>query len=250
MGRLHREAMGILIAEIVGGRYAVGERMLPEHHLSSEFGVSRGTVREAIRGLEERGLVSVRHGHGAIVTSSETWNILDADVLRALLRTRDGASALQEFLECRRILETQAAALAATRASAEDLSTMADILERMNGLATRAVTNPGAEDLYHEADIDFHRAIIMATGNRAIARLIDPVRDALLAARRPTAHPESRLERTLPEHREIFVAIADHDAEEARAAMARHLETIGGYLYEYAQHVREGDSVHWLDASR
>ena len=93
----------------------------------------------------------------------------------------------------------------------------------MTASAERARGNPAAEDLYHEADIAFHRALIAATGNRALGNMTEPIHRALAAARRPLARPEHRLERSLPEHRRILAAIAAGDAAGAREAMRDHL---------------------------
>jgi GntR family transcriptional repressor for pyruvate dehydrogenase complex len=93
---------------------------------------------------------------------------------------------------------------------------------------------PSAEDRFHDADVAFHRAVIRATGNRALGRMTEPVHRALAAARRPLARPEHRLERSLPEHRRILAAIADGDAPAAREAMRDHLLTVERYLSEYA----------------
>jgi GntR family transcriptional repressor for pyruvate dehydrogenase complex len=108
----------------------------------------------------------------------------------------------------------------------------------MTTSAERARQNPAAEDLYHEADIAFHRALIAATGNRALGNMTEPVHRALAAARRPLARPDVRLERSLPEHRRILTAIASRDPDEARTAMRAHLDTVEGYLREYAEQDR------------
>jgi DNA-binding FadR family transcriptional regulator len=234
MSRLHRELMRVVIADITSGEMAPGQRLPRETDLAQSFGVSRGVVREAIRGLEERGLVDVKHGRGATVNPESDWDVFSADVLSALLRTGRGAGVLREYLECRRILEIEAAGLAAERASAQHLATLADCLARMTASAERASENPAAEDLYHEADTAFHRAIIASAGNRALGRMTEPVHRALAEARRPLARPEYRLERSIPEHKRILAAIADREADEARAAMGDHLLTVEGYLREYA----------------
>jgi len=234
MSRLHRHLMRVLIGEIVGGRLAAGTSLPRETDLAEEFGVSRGVARECIRGLEERGLVSVRHGRGATVSDEGAWDMFSPDVLSAVLEGEHGAEVLGEYLECRRLLEIGAAGLAAERAKAADLAALSAALEHMRATAERAPGNPAAEDLYHQADIDFHHAVIRATGNRALGRMTEPVHRALAAARRPLARPEVRLARSLPEHQRILTAIAARDAVGAREAMREHLLTVEGYLREYA----------------
>jgi GntR family transcriptional regulator, galactonate operon transcriptional repressor len=75
--RLHRDAVDELLAGIVKGRYAAGVLLPKETELVEELGMSRGTVREALRALEERGVVQVTHGRGARVQPPEEWNVLD-----------------------------------------------------------------------------------------------------------------------------------------------------------------------------
>jgi DNA-binding FadR family transcriptional regulator len=234
MSRLHENVMRVLLGDIVSGRFAVGDWLPREVDLAQQFGVSRGVARECVRGLEERGLVAVRHGRGAAVRSEERWNVLDPDVLGALLDSGRGAEILGEYLESRRILEIEAAGLAAERARQGHLTALSDAFDRMAAAAERAVDSPAAEDLYHEADIAFHRAIIDATGNRALGSMTEPIHRALSAARRPLARPQARLERSLPEHQRILVAVARADPDAAREAMRAHLLTVEAYLREYA----------------
>lgn len=233
MSRLHLNLMRVLIGDIVGGTHPVGSPLPREADLAARFGVSRGVARESLRGLEERGLVTVKHGRGATVNPDERWDVFDPYVLAALLDGDQGAAILTEYLECRRILEIEAASLAAERATETDLANLSDAFARMSAGAERVRGNPAAEDLFHEADVAFHQALIAATGNRALGNMTSPVHQALAAARRPLARPEYRLERGLPEHRRILAAIASRDPGEARAAMCAHLDTVEGYLREY-----------------
>ena len=226
--------MRVLIADIVGGALPAGAALPREADVAASFGVSRGVARECIRGLEERGLVTVKHGRGATVSEEGSWDVFDPEVLGALLECEQGADILGEYLECRRILEIEAAGLAAERATEADLAALSDAFARMSAGAERVRGNPAAEDLYHEADVAFHRALIAGTGNRALGNMTEPVHRALAAARRPLARPEHRRDRGLPEHRRILAAIASRDPAEARAAMSAHLDTVEQYLREYA----------------
>jgi GntR family transcriptional repressor for pyruvate dehydrogenase complex len=227
--------MRILIGDIVSGRIPAGASLPRETDLADQFRVSRGVARECIRGLEERGLVSVKHGRGATVSEADAWDMFNPDVLAAVLESDHGAEVLGEYLECRRVLEISAAGLAAERATDRDLAALADALERMTASAERARRNSAAEDLFHQADIDFHHAVIRATGNRALGRMTEPIHRALATARRPLARPDARVERGIPEHQRILAAIAAGDPDGAREAMRAHLLTVEGYLREYAR---------------
>jgi DNA-binding FadR family transcriptional regulator len=241
MSRLHRHLMRVLIGDIVTGRMGPGAPLPRETDLAQQFRVSRGVARECVRGLEERGLVTVKHGRGATVCPEEAWDMFNPEVLAAVLDGHRGADVLGEYLECRRLLEIEAAGLAAERAAEQDLAALSDALERMTRTAERAPDNAAAESLYHRADIDFHDAVIAATGNRALGRMTEPIHRALATARRPLARPALRLARSIPEHRRILAAIASGDAAEARCAMRDHLLTVEGYLQEYAQVVARSE---------
>src|SRR5919197_4116396 len=121
MARKHRDVMRILIAEIVSGVRPAGDMLPKEVDLAAEFDVSRGVARETIRALEERGLIAVRHGKGATINEPSAWDIFDPDVLAATLETERGSAVLAEYLECRRILEVEAAGMAAQRATKRDV---------------------------------------------------------------------------------------------------------------------------------
>ncbi len=234
MSRLHRTLLRALVADIAGGALPEGARLPRELELAESFGVSRGVARECLRSLEERGLVRVKHGSGATVRPASEWDMLNPDVIAAVLQGEQGARLLGDYLECRRLLEIEAAGLAAQRATQADLVALAEALERMTAAAVQTAGGPSAEDRFHDADVAFHRAVIHATGNHALGRMTEPVHRALAAARRPLARPEHRLERSLPEHRRILAAIADRDPESAREAMRDHLLTVERYLSEYA----------------
>jgi DNA-binding FadR family transcriptional regulator len=226
--------MRVLIGDIVQGRIEQGELLPREADLADQFGVSRGVARETIRGLEERGLVRVKHGKGAVVTPPSEWDSFDPEVLTVLVAGSAGAAALADFMECRQILEVEAAGLAAERGSNAHVEALAGAYENMRAAAERARGNAAAEPLYHEADVAFHRALVAATENQALGRITEPIQRALGAALRSLARPEYRFDRGLPEHERILEAVRNKEPDEARAAMRAHLSTVGSYLTDYA----------------
>src|SRR3954468_19540913 len=187
MSRLHEHLMQVLIADVAGGRLAPGDALPPEKDLAAQFGVSRGVARECIRGLEERGLVTVKHGRGATVSDSTRWRGLDPAALRPVPPPPRGREVRADYLECRRILEIEAAGLAARRARSPQLAVLADAFARMPASAARAGDSDAAEALSQEPDIPSHRALSDAAGNRALGNLTEPIHRALNAARRPLA---------------------------------------------------------------
>jgi len=222
MPRLHRQVMEVLIGEIVHREFQPGELLPREVDLAQRFGISRGVARECIRGLEERRLVSVRHGRGARVNPPDEWDSLDPDVLPALLASPEGDRVVAEALECRWTLEVQAAGLAAERADRRHLDELGRAVERM-GAAAGSSGSPRMLKRYREADIDFHRALVRASGNWSLARMAEPLYRTLAPTLGRLDSPCS-LERGPEEHRRVLAAIAARDPERARAAMAAHLE--------------------------
>jgi DNA-binding FadR family transcriptional regulator len=232
ISRLHRIVLTELLAEIVAGSPPPGARLPKEVELAERFEVSRGVVRESLRGLEERRVIKVRHGAGATVRPMGDWNVIDPDILSAVISGGSSLDVLCEFLECRRIIEVECAGLAALRAGPDDFAAISAAYERMEAYAELGDSAPVYEERYHEANVDFHAAIIAASHNRVLSRLTEPVQRAYLLARRATAHRESRLNRTLPEHLAILEAIADRDADRAREAMNTHLNSVFDHVVE------------------
>jgi DNA-binding FadR family transcriptional regulator len=227
--------MQALLADIVSGAMVPGGRALREADIAARFGVSRGVARECVRGLEERGLVSVKPGRGATVNPPNRWAVFDTDVVSALLDTKHGLAMLGEYLECRRILEVEAVALAAERADANDLAALSDGLARLTATAQRASANPSAHALHDEADVAFHKALVAATHNTALAAMLSPLWRALSALRPPAAPPGRPHDQRIAAHRRILEAVAAGDAEEARIAMRDHLASIERDVREYAE---------------
>jgi GntR family transcriptional regulator, galactonate operon transcriptional repressor len=226
--------MHVLIGEIVGGTFGEGDLLPTRPELAAQFGVSVGVVRESLQGLQERGLVEVRQGHGTTVRPEDDWGRFDPDVLAALLGGSRAAGVLREYLECRRVLEVEAAGLAAERATTEAVDGVAGAFQRMRATAERARTNRVAEPQYREADVGFHRAVVRAAGNPTLGQMTAPIHRALTTTFGALARPQDRFERGLPEHERILEAIANGDADAARTAMRDHLLTVEGYLNEYA----------------
>ncbi|MDW5593365.1 FadR/GntR family transcriptional regulator [Conexibacter stalactiti] len=229
MARLHHGLMRELIEEIVTGQLAPGDMLPRELDLAERFDVSRGVAREGIRALEERGLVSVKHGKGATVNEPALWSALDEDVLDIMIAS--GASErLAEVLECQRMFEVQAAGLAATRASEADLSQLDEAIRQMSVSADRVESNRSSAGRYQDARLAYHQSVIGGTRNGALCSLTESIHAAVLTARFWLARPEYRMERAMPEHRAILAAVAAHDRDAARDAMARHLTTIESYI--------------------
>jgi GntR family transcriptional repressor for pyruvate dehydrogenase complex len=219
MGRLHRVAMQALIEEMVQGRLRPGDWLPREVDLAARFGVSRGVARETIRALEERGVVRVRHGRGAEVMPEQRWNVLDPDVLQTLLGAPSATSLLGEVLECRRLLEGEAAERAAKRASARDVELLSSSLNGMVEAAERPRRAAAADDDLVRAEVRFHRALSDIAGNRALGRMLEPMHVATATARHTMAKGHEQA--TLTQHRRILAAVSNREPGAARTAVEK-----------------------------
>ncbi|MCP4782661.1 MAG: FadR family transcriptional regulator [Fuerstiella sp.] len=189
-----------------------GWRLPPEHELCDRLGVGRSTLREATKVLEWQGLVRRVRGRGVEVVDRSAKATTDL----MQLSLRRGSVSHEELLEVRTIYEVQAAALAAQRATREDLERIKQALDAMQAADT---TN----EQYIDADLKFHVAIAAATHNRVLCLIVDTIlpllRDEIVATLQNEKRPESRHRY----HARIYKAIRREDAQAASAAMANHL---------------------------
>jgi len=211
-GRLHEEVVSQIQELIEEHQLRPGDKLPPERELTEGFDVSRTVVREAIRSLEERGLVEVRHGSGVYVAEPSIDSVTDS----LALHLRVSESSLMALLEVREILEVEIAGLAAERATEEDC----DELERTLVHEGQSLHSP---DQYVEADLRFHEVLTRATHNEVLPILVNPLAELLRESRRVTIEPPGSSELSLMGHREIFEAVKCKDRHQARAAMRRHL---------------------------
>jgi len=204
-----------------------GDRLPVEKNLAEALGVSRGPLREGVRALSMMGVLETRQGDGTYVTALDSSLLLAPMGFVVDLQDHSGAHHLHAV---RRMLETQAAGLAATRISDEALAAADEFLRR-----TEAELTDGVPD--HEAlidnDIAFHRVIAQASGNPVLAALIEALggrttRDRLWRS----ISQEGADEATHGEHRAILAALAGHDPDRARTRMAAHLFGVEDYLQQ------------------
>ncbi len=144
--RLHREIVAHYAGQIVGGELLPGQVLPNEVTLAERFGLSRGVVRESLRALDERGLITVRHGTTTIVNARERWDLFDPDVITAALAGRGAEHLLNEYLECRRIIEIEAAGLAAHRVDPGGVRTLEARFAAMESALAKPVVITTAPD--------------------------------------------------------------------------------------------------------
>lgn len=211
-GRLSDRTADHLSDLIISGEWSAGQYLPPEGDLIQRLGVSRSAYREALSRLEAQGLVEVRHGVGTRVADKSREAV--AGSLTLLLRRSH--STTRDLIEARQILETEAAALAAERATEEDLAALDRALEAMR----RPTATP---DDYTEGDLRFHIALVLASRNAVLAALAESLRAALHDSIAATFAADGRTERRLRDHERILTAVRSRDAEGARRAVDHHL---------------------------
>lgn len=214
------EAIEKIKGMIVSGALRPGDRLPKESELAAELGLSRNSLREAVRALSLIRILDVRQGDGTYVTSLDPTLLLEAMSFVVDFHRDD---TVLEFLAVRRILEPAATAMAAGRIEEEEL----DALEaRLNALGP----SPSVEDLV-ACDLEFHRGIVAATGNSVLCSLLEGLSGPTTRARvwRGLTQKDAVV-RTLAEHRAILGALRDGDAEAARAWATVHIASVEQWL--------------------
>jgi GntR family transcriptional repressor for pyruvate dehydrogenase complex len=195
--------------KILNGAFEPAGFLPAESALARHLLVSRPVVREAMRVLSAQGLVEVSQGRRARVLPADPR--ASADTLNCLF-ARSKMSAL-DLIELRRVLEVEIAALAAERATEEDLRALEQVTETLKAAKASGKLEPAVE-----ADVAFHQRLAQATGNRAFALLMQTMSSLLLDSVRRTAS------RCPPDvHQPVLEAVRRHDVQKARKAMYWHI---------------------------
>lgn len=230
---LSQQISDTLIRRIVRGDVRPGEAMPSEEELATHFDVSRPVVREAIKELAVIGLIESRQGRLTRVAPESEWNHFDPRLLEARSETGAVDDVLLELLELRRVVEAGAAGLAAMRRTDEDIALMEAEVAAMKGMLDDV-------DAFTDADIRFHAALLRATGNQLLIKLIELIGPLLRVGRRMSVErrPDGPAE-SLHGHQEILGAIRDGDVDLARQRMREHLSwTANLRLDDEAQQAR------------
>ncbi|HEY8456056.1 MAG TPA: FadR/GntR family transcriptional regulator [Actinopolymorphaceae bacterium] len=219
-----------LLDDIVKGRYAPDSRLPPEPVLAERAGVSRLTLREAIKDLRQRGVLRVQQGRGTFVNPPAHWAPFDSTVLNARAAIEPGHDLAYELTELRRIVERGIAELAATRRTDADLDRMAEAVDRM-----RTAWADQDLDAFSSADVDFHDALLRAAGNTFALTLFHSIDGALRSVRRRTVEENSELaERAIDFHSKIMDAVRQGDARAAGQLMDEHLAETEDFIARLA----------------
>ncbi len=208
---------------VINGEFKPGQKLPPERELAAFYKVSRATIRETFRALETHDIIEVKHGNGAYVRPKKLQILIED--LSTLKNIKN--SYIYEILEFRLIIESGCAALAADRATSEDLDMISKYLEEM---AKAETVESGLI-----ADLGFHFAVAKASHNSILIgtmdTLCDSIKESIKTTRSHRFAQPGRNEETLNSHKKIFLAIASRDAELAGKLMK---ELIAGVRKELA----------------
>ncbi|MFF8907485.1 FadR/GntR family transcriptional regulator [Streptomyces olivaceoviridis] len=214
------EAIEKIKGMIVSGALRPGDRLPKESELAAGLGLSRNSLREAVRALSLIRILDVRQGDGTYVTSLDPQLLLEAMSFVVDFHRDD---TVLEFLAVRRILEPAATALAAPRIEPGQLDALEAQLDALGA-------EPSVEQLV-AADLEFHRSIVQSAGNSVLCSLLDGLSGPTTRARiwRGLTQ-EDAVGRTLREHRAILGALRDRDAEAARSWATVHIASVEQWL--------------------
>jgi GntR family transcriptional repressor for pyruvate dehydrogenase complex len=225
------KAMARLREMIQSGDLPPGSKLPSEQQLAADLGVGRNIMREAVRALVAARVLEIRRGNGTFVTSLEPRILLEG--ISGAVELLRGDTML-ELTEVRRLFESAATGLAATRISPQQLSVVRGHLEAMCAAADDV-------ELLNQHDAAFHRAVVAATGNETLLTVLEGISSRTVRARvwRGLVDADSA-DRTLREHEAIYQALAAGDAIQAQAAALIHITTTETWLRTHLRDDPEG----------
>lgn len=243
MRGLQGQVIDALGQAIVGGRYKPGEILPREAELIKEYGVSRTSIREAMKVLAAKGLVEIRQRVGTTVRPQEMWSAFDSDLLAWHHAQGLGASVMRDLVELRQILEPAAAKLAAGRATMTDL-------RRLERAQTDMFQKAADHEGYAAADVEFHLAVYATSHNALLQRfgrlVADFMRLSFEIQQKASDDSASDFSEDAALHQEVYQSINRGDANDAFESMlqivlegkASLIEALG-QLDDVADAVRE-----------
>ncbi len=214
---VHGNTVDHLGEAIVAGRYAVGASIPPEPLLCAELGVSRTVVREAVKSLIAKGLMTTGPKVGTRVLSSDHWNWFDPDVISWQSKVGLTPEFLRDLQDLRRVVEPAAMRLAAARATAHEI---AEVEEAFAGMK-RAVEEGGDYVTY---DLLFHQGLLRASRNRMLVQMSKALGALLRTSFEISTSRKDGPRRSLPLHREVLDAVIAHDPDRAERAIQKLID--------------------------
>lgn len=205
---------------IFEGRLKPGDRLPAERELAEMLGVSRTSVREALKMLAAEGLVKIKHGQGAFIAEQDPDVYLQQFAKRIFVNPKT----IKDLFEIRKTLEPAAAAWAAERGTERELEELAGLIRQTQENLQNMPS--GRLPLLARHDSQFHYNLAKATGNTVLVRIVESLMDLLADVRSRTLSIPGRGEASLEEHSVIVEALLRRDPGAASTAMLRHLENV------------------------
>lgn len=215
---LHARVLDQLGTVICGGQLAPGS-VLYIDDLVDRYAVSRSVVREVLRVLAAMGLIETRRRVGVMIRPPDDWNVFDPQVIRWRLASAGRIAQLRSITELRTAVEPHAAWLAASRATPDEASDLVGLAAKM-----WAVGKTGNGEEFLRLDIDFHRRVLVNSGNEMFAKLQELVAEVLTGRHHYHLMPHRPDELALQLHADVAQAIQRRDGERARDAMVKIME--------------------------
>jgi len=226
--RLGTAVVDVLLDRIVSGELAPGSLLPTEPRLCEVFSVSRTVIREAVKILEQKGLVRAKQGQGTKIAMTDEWNLLDPMVLEASIRHDRDLRILDDVVRVRRVLESEMAREAAVKSTPGDREDMPRLLEQLT-------TDEATPERHMLTDLEFHDAIMRVSGNRLGRAIVRAIHSEARMSDRYNGYPD-RADCVASDvgHAQIYDRITAADPEGAAAAMSLHIQ--GSWLARRRQH--------------
>jgi GntR family transcriptional activator of glc operon len=204
-----------ILGQISAWRLRVGDALPGERHLSTELGVSRTAVREALKFLSAKGVVEVSHGRKTVIASDPSLPLRES-----LQRFPSSDAIILNLFEVRESFEADIAGLAARRATASQVEQLAQLVDQMKALPAAA-----ERSAFVKLDLAFHNLLAQSTRNPVFSTLLQSIRELIVQSRyRDISLKHDRS--CTKDHERIFLAIRDRDASRARSAMKKHIREV------------------------
>jgi DNA-binding FadR family transcriptional regulator len=228
----HRKLYQYIVEElgqrIVQGRYQAHDVLPIEDQLCEELNVSRGVLREATKVLTQKGLIQTRTRVGTLVLPRDHWNLFDSDVLLWRLQVEDKFTFLKTVTEVRRIIESEAARLAASRASLAEVESIKLLLGQMVEILSDDANY--VYEKYLDIDMAFHNSILKACHNDLLSQISSTMREAVHQAREHDINDIDIQKESLPFHVAIVEGISRKDPEGAYRASQQMFDDVWRYI--------------------
>jgi DNA-binding FadR family transcriptional regulator len=215
---LHARVLDHLGTAICSGQLAPGSVLYIDHFVD-QYAVSRSVVREVLRVLASMGLVESRRRVGTLIRPASDWNVFDPQVIRWRLASAGRIAQLRSMTELRTAVEPLAAWLAAERATPDEASDLVGLAAKM-----WAAGKAGDEPEFLRLDIEFHRQVLLDSGNEMFVKLHELVAEVLAGRHHYDLMPHYPDEQALRLHADVAQAIQRHDGERAKDAMVHIME--------------------------